>query len=50
MTIELPQCTLSGRTSAMHISLDSLTPDVPVLEDNLRMSRKSRRDLLVQSG
>jgi hypothetical protein len=50
LTIELPQCTLSGRVSAMHISLDTVPPEVAVLEGNLRMSRKSGRDLLVQSG
>ncbi len=50
LTIDLPNCTLSGRVSELTVSLDSVPPQVVVLDGNLRMTRKQGRSLLLQSG
>lgn len=50
LTIELPSGTLSGRVSAMIVTLDSAPPQVAMLDGTLRLSRSSGRPLVLQSG
>ncbi|QYY34708.1 hypothetical protein [Ruficoccus sp. ZRK36] len=49
LTLELPQCTLTGRTSAMTVSLDSAPPELILLDGNLRMNRSAGRSIILQS-